>query len=401
MSNSEDMKMENIDRFSKYYSGDLKEVEEELLFSELASNNSVRNEFKTFSMVNSALPSIVSSYKPSSDSKSKLFAKAGFALPIETVTPKIADVTVPKITPINKFPYFNSFIQIAASSLITVLVMLYLLDFGNDSGTKLNNPIIEKSQNITVNTNLITNPDSTKENSEIQKEIVYVYVDRYIQSENELIDNEQFSQNDIHYSELKNSDEVIKIQQNNNRYINFNQLNTNISNQLNIFSLQKNIKSKLEISLEHSFPWHLPDAKITPESYNKFNNMGIRVMYKVNDYLKLGGGINQSTFYTEFEGLASDGGIYSYRMQPNLTTYTTDISVNLYNGESLKPYIQLGVGANQAGIIVSPALGVEYEVIEPLSLYFSGTLDYYRFVHNENWFNTQKFRLNYGISLKL
>jgi hypothetical protein len=395
------MKMENIDRFSKYYSGDLKQVEEELLFSELASNNSVRDEFKTFTMVNSSLSSIVSSYRPSEVSKSKLFAKAGFVVPIDAVTPKPVETAIPKIKPINKSPYFNSILQIAASSLITILVMLYLFDFGDDASKNFINQITDNTNIANDKMNEKAIMEDAENDSPVRKEIVYIYVDRFINSENELIDNEQIPQNDIHYSELIKSDDVISLHKNNYNHNNFTQLNTKIYNQLNIFSLQKSIKNNLEISLEHSFPWHLPDAKITPESYNKFNNMGIRVMYKVNDYLKLGGGINQSTFYTEFDGIASDGGIYSYRMQPNLTTYTTDISVNLYNGESLKPYIQLGVGANQAGIIISPALGIEYEVIEQLSLYFSGTLDYYRFVHNENWFNTQKFRLNYGISLKL
>jgi len=171
-------------------------------------------------------------------------------------------------------------------------------------------------------------------------------------------------------------------------------------NNFNFLKFDENYKN-LDFRVEQSIPWHIPGETISPEIFNKLNNTTLRILYKVTDNLKIGVSMEQSTFFTTFENKNSDGDLYRISMQPNLTTFSGELVYSFVDFDKFIPYLQFGLGVNTAGFVLKPTLGIDYDITDYLSLYLAGNYDYFIYSHQDNWYNSQKFRLSYGISFKL
>lgn len=406
--------MKNYDTYSELIylviDGEASDVERSAFYSALSENPELQNEFQTAMKLNRAAESYPKKSTVPISVTDKLFSKAGLVyMPVDSA---IIAASASKNAIFGKFAsYTMGKLGFILFGLIIGAGLMYLLnDNSGDISINTNAQVskirqiefVQPESKIPVMSSVSENeiPNTKKYQSDYiaandykSNEISEIEVNdserlntKNFENISEIVYNQDYFSN-LMINELKNKNEPFKVMDYENIYL----------NNITLFTFIDNI----EISLENSIPWFVPEASISPKSYNQFNNLGLRILYKTNDVVRLGLSINQSTFFADFITSEFDGNIYNYRIQPNLTTISSEVLINLIRSEDLTPYIQLSVGANQAGIIFSPAMGVEYTVVESLSLYFSGTLDYFRFRQNDNWFDTQKFRLNYGINLKL
>ncbi|MBX3042945.1 MAG: hypothetical protein KIT33_01735 [Candidatus Kapabacteria bacterium] len=411
--------MKNYDTYSELIylviDGEASDAERTAFYSALTKSTELQNEFQTAMKFNRAAESYPKKSTVPVAVTDKLFSKAGL-----TYIPKDAAIGAAAVTKgaIVKSGIFSnvmsnsiSKIGFAVIGMILGAGIMYLLNDNSEiiaAGSQPNNidnrfiKFAEPEKAIPImsanNVDEISFTKSIKRNKIASNNSGKILTED-VGMEDEKFENIPHLKDISEISNISNSNEYFhNLSKSNINYERFNKMiyENNILNKNNIFTFFDN----LEISLENSIPWFVPEASVSPKSYNKFNNLGLRVLFKANDYFRTGISINQSTFFAEFIQSEMDGNIYNYRIQPNLTTVSSEILINLINSEVLVPYIQLSVGANQAGIVLSPAMGIEYNVVNSLSIYFSGTMDYFRFIQNDNWFDTQKFRLNYGINLK-
>ncbi|GAB1371082.1 hypothetical protein MASR1M45_11440 [Candidatus Kapaibacterium sp.] len=396
--------MNKINRLFRYYENSLDEESENLLFAELASDVEFRAEFKAFNSVAITLPAYTNSFKPSNVQKSRLFARAGYNMPIKTNT---VPLETTKVAPI-KGKYYqlikNGTIQSVVASILTLFVMLYLMkDDGNIQTNNVNN---SNSENLINQQNKPAIESYSSNNSKIEKNdsnpiIKYVYIDRIVPYESSIENNIQ-SDNLLERKQIISNSKI-----GNSRFV-LNQFNTNSEfltqnidlNNFNFLKFDENYKN-LDFRVEQSIPWHIPGETISPEIFNKLNNTTLRILYKVTDNLKIGVSMEQSTFFTTFENKNSDGDLYRISMQPNLTTVSGELVYSFVDFDKFIPYLQFGLGVNTAGFVLKPTLGIDYDITDYLSLYLAGNYDYFIYSHQDNWYNSQKFRLSYGISFKL
>ena len=403
---------DNMDRFISYLDGNLDEEEQISLFVDLGGDNELRTDFRAFNSLIAALALSVNAFKPDAVLKSRLFEKAGFIIPVDSQVG--AEIVKPEPISNSAFSglFSNGILQAVIASIVTVFVMLYLLknDGSNNSSESTKN-IESFSQNADINNKIplsesyAVNSDNSKAESNAKPVVKYVYITKYIPVES--ID--QNPEENLSESSSNMNQEILKseFEYKKNTSLKFNDnnlLSKNYISNTDYYPVNINDISSLnnfEINFDQSIPWHIPKDRIEPESFSKLNNLSLSAYYRLNNYFRIGASIEQTTFYTEYEGTDEGGSLYRYRMQPNLTTFSGEMILNLFAEEKLNPYLQIGLGVNKAGYVIRPAAGVEYRFIDNLSFYLSGSYDYFSFSHQDKWFNSQKFRIIYGISYKL
>ncbi|MDT3737960.1 MAG: hypothetical protein RO257_00515 [Candidatus Kapabacteria bacterium] len=403
---------DNMDRFISYLDGNLDEEEQISLFVDLAGDKELRTDFRAVNTLKAALPLSVNTFKPDAVQKSRLFTKAGFIIPVDSQV--VAEIVKPEPISNSAFSglFSNGILQAVIASIVTVFVMLYLLkNEGNNNSSESTKNIESISQNSKVNNNIplsesyAVNTDNSKAESNAKPVVKYVYITKYIPvesidqnpeenlSESPSNMNQEILKSEFDYKNdmsLKINDNNL-LPKNNISDVDYYPVNINDISSLNNF----------EINFDQSIPWHIPEDRIEPESFSKLNNLSLKAFYRLNNFLRIGASIDQSTFYTEYEGTDEGGSLYRYRMQPNLTTYSGEMILNLFAHEKISPYFQLGIGGNTAGFVIKPSAGIEYRFIDNLSFYLCGSYDYFSFSHQDKRFNSQKFRIIYGISYKL
>lgn len=391
----------NYDReFILDYINNTMNKEQELgFFAELTINDDLRNDFNSFIKINTAMKSSADQSIPPSSVTNSIFGSLGFESPV-TDSPKPISNT--------KSLFSVSHILVGVSSSIISFILLYLLlNVFNSSGISTSNKIdlsnkFKRDIHAVYTDNLLKS-NQLSEQSSIEKpkeKIIYKYIyadkpDNLRNSEIEDINIDKKNQyNYLSETQPAITNSINKIRVNNNQSI------TEITNSDHIYlgAINKMISSdNYSLELKTSVSWNLPKETISPTSFNKLNNLDITALYKFNDYIKAGLNIRQETFYTEYTGYESDGSLYRYRQQPNLTTFSGLIRYTFDKYLFFKPIVQLQAGLNSAGMVLRPTIGFEYQIIPELSFIMGLDYSYFRFSHNNQWFSSNKLGLNYGM----
>jgi hypothetical protein len=392
--------MEYLDDFIEFANGNLSDSQESELFARLASNKEFRSEFRAYNLIGSSINQDLANWSPRPEIKSRIFAKAGLTMPIDT--PQALPSRTSKFATAIK----STLLPALFSSALTAIIMLLLFKPGQGDlheTSNIENPIVNNNYSLNDNEDLQSKTEIASIPADTPKETikyVYVYLNEKVQ--------EPISE--VAVEDLQNKNEIY-----NSNLIAQKNINI-VSSKLPALRLQStpfpnhqfenNLAGEISnpdwsFDLEQSIPWHLPQETINPANFSKFNNLAIRVLYKVTERFKLGVGIDQGTYFTIYEGTDEIGSIYRYTQQPNLTTFSAIGQFTPYESDLFKTYFQLGLGANISGYVVKPAVGLEFKAFPNFSFVFSAGLDYFRFVHQDNWYDTRKFLINYGISYKL
>lgn len=135
---------------------------------------------------------------------------------------------------------------------------------------------------------------------------------------------------------------------------------------------------------------------IEPNSYSPLNNLGFSLFYNLNGNLYIGADFRAETFFLRYKGTES-GLNYIYEQQPNFTTISAVVRYKLDGWAGFQPFSQLNVGMNSIGMVSRAMLGVEYEVLPSISFVLSTDFNHLIYSHQNNYFQSSKFGLNYGL----
>jgi hypothetical protein len=152
----------------------------------------------------------------------------------------------------------------------------------------------------------------------------------------------------------------------------------------------------ITVGFNGSAVWDTPKATIPSNYVSPFSNLCISVNYALSPHFRIGLEARQESFYTEYTG--TEGVIvYLYKQQSNFATIGADIrwlplSLSLFN-----PYLGFSTGANVAGVVLRPDLGLEYQVYSDIGFMLGFEYSYFLFMHQNTPFHTGKVGLNYGV----
>lgn len=157
--------------------------------------------------------------------------------------------------------------------------------------------------------------------------------------------------------------------------------------------------NETQFSIEFRGMNYLSTSKptIEPNRYSPLNNLGLSLLYNVNENLSVGADFRAETFFLRYEGTES-GLNYIYEQQPNFTTISAIVRYKLDGWSGLQPFSQLNLGINSIGLVSRAMLGIEYEILPSISLILSTDFNHLIYSHQNNYFQSSKFGLNYGLS---
>ncbi len=391
--------MEKIEKFTNLLKGKLDETTEKELFSELAADDELRSEFKSFASVTNSIKT--SSFAPSTAVKSRIFAKAGMTMPAA-----VPANNATKAGLLRK-PLFTSLLTGVATTITTIAIMLFILKPGVEY-------VQSQQASITKNNKITKQQQASREQKnqsafEVTKqsepEIRYIYVNRS--------NDEDKKQSDLNEKSGMGEEKLLSGTNFKPEYINNNSAMVNAGNKSTestvprtIFngSLLKDVSTKelsaLSLEVTGSTWWNFPKETRAPSSISKFNNLNIAALYAFSDHFKAGIDLQQENFYMEFKGTEPGGSLYRYMQSANFTTGGAFVRLQPFELGIISPYIQLGAGMNKSGYIASPVLGLELKAYRDLSFLFSFEYNRFWYQHQNQWYSTSKAGINYGISYK-
>lgn len=407
--------MNNIsEKFLDYLQDNLNVSEESELFSILSYDEEKRNEFKNFLTIDKSLRKSAMSFIPPTNVTNSIFTKLG----VNVLNPQF-DVKADKVTspPFIKSRFFSSMITGLVSISATILIMLYFMNSPNDS-----------SKNNTLENNLSYNKQINNSNSTIEKSESYNLHNlpndkstkiRTAKTNGNLIRNGSFiasAEKNINEiptkTETVNSTVQIEPDLNIKKELPITSFNVdktvNLTNKLipwikyndNVIDNSVNGNTGYQLEVNNSTYWNLPKETIFPNEFSKFNNLNINILYKLSEYITIGAGINQETFYVKYNGKDQFDRNYIKEQQPNLTVFDVVgrfYPVTIYN---LKPFGEINLGGCNYGVVFRTGLGIDYLLSENIAAIFSVNYSVLGYSHQNNMYSSQKIGFYYGINYK-
>lgn len=370
--------MDNMELFEKHLKGNLNDSEATEFYSRLAIDENMRHEFNSFVSVKEGIRQSLSSFEPTAALKSSVFASAGLSDSAVVSSPKSSN------SGFWSSRVFTGALS-ALSGIIITLLLLKMFDVSFDNN--------EQAELFSVNN---FHPEFYPEysvempkesNASINKPEI-VYIDRYLPVEL----NEDESKIMKTVSKSNKSSESFGIDYRND----FSEISSDYEDYkpLNI----SGVKNRFNAEVMGITGANLPPANIFPERYSNLNNLNINLLYKIKRNIGIGLGFSQETFHTIYEGTEADGSIYKYYQQPNLSTISVLARYNPFEYKNISPYVQAGIGFNQAGYIIAPTIGAELRLYPSISFILGMDYKLLGFKHQNTWFDAKKLTVRYGFS---
>jgi hypothetical protein len=163
----------------------------------------------------------------------------------------------------------------------------------------------------------------------------------------------------------------------------------------------RSIDSKFRFEFKNTPSWFFNQPKLQPYEISKFNNLQISLFYPVSRGLLLGVDFRQETYYVEYDGYNSKGQLATVLQHPNFSTFSLSLRYNPFDiSKKIKAFGQLTFGANTYGPIAREMVGIEYYPFENVYILLSSELNQMHFKHEQNWYDANKFSINYGLGIK-
>jgi hypothetical protein len=155
--------------------------------------------------------------------------------------------------------------------------------------------------------------------------------------------------------------------------------------------------NRFALEVKNSTFWNLPHETVYPSEISKLHNMDIVLFYKLNDFIALGLGARQETFYVKYNSIDEYNQEFIFEQQPNITSYELSARFTPFEIYNISPFLQLSTGGGHYGYTLRAALGSEINLYSNLALVFA--LDYatLQYKHHDNWNTANKIGINYGI----
>jgi hypothetical protein len=135
---------------------------------------------------------------------------------------------------------------------------------------------------------------------------------------------------------------------------------------------------------------------ISPKEYSPLNNLALAISYNVNKNFSVGIDVRQETFFLRYKG-TDNGKEFIYEQQPNFTTFSGTVKYKLDGWSDFRPFGQVSAGMNSIGLVGRAMLGAEYRLFGNFSMMIGFDFNNLTYSYQNNYFNSSKFGLNYGL----
>lgn len=388
--------MEQLENFISFKKGYLAADSEQKLFSKLAEDSELRNEFKCFISITDAAEKSSAAFAPSAELTNSVFASLGLQ---NTYAPSAPIV---KNRPLGGLLNSKLFIGLL-SSLLTLVIATLLVRFLFD---EIKQSVNDKPAYVSAGASNYEIPEyiiiekknsNSKSNISASKSISAGKLASQI-AESAKQSSDEFSSPDY---ELTNTIENSILSPKRDYVINSIK-NNNSGIILPINAAQNNYSENAmyELTIAGNAGWFDKSVKVQPMSFSPFNNANIAISYIASDILKLGLDIRQETFYCEYTGTEPDKSLYKYMQQPNFTTISGFAKLYPYDLNNIKSYLKLSLGGNSGGLVLRPGLGFDYYLYNNIGFNFGFDYSLFIYQHQNSTFNASKYGISYGVNYK-
>jgi len=404
--------MSKFEKIYDFFSGEMSEIEEKILFEELSKNDELRTEFNNHKKINDVIRRNNTLESAPNSSKEKLFANLGIDLPHSSTS--ISTMTKGNNKLLSGISYFSV-------AIISAVIVYFLINKGyeenyftlnnkiqnlnteyKNSNEKLNKLIAEKDHLISELKQ--SNNDFENKLNEGQENIKYIEKIVYIEkanSNNDLITEFNKAQEDPNFNNLKTLD----YSKNNNKY--YFKLN-NSNNFSNKYDLEKikfeeiEAKSKLynfTIEFSNNFDFFNIAPRTSPDNFNSFNNNSISFLYNIKNNFDIGINVIGENYSLKYINTEEDGEYWYYQTPNFLTTSLVGkYRYELTDKFKLSPFISAGF--NQTGGVIRGGIGLQYMISDIVGILLNSQYSNMVFQNSNTVYNSGKTSIQIGLIWK-
>ncbi len=381
----------------EFADGSLDPGKEDTLFLMLSSDDELRQQFKSMMSIKNAVRSGVGNVANPESSKAAVFAALSLPLPNASRSP------------LSWFTKENLALASSVAVFIAALLVFFNIDNNNvniaENTVKHKNKIVKEKSFVSAENDLAEPPKVIAK--EIPAAVNNVTENNVAPSENtddddltiKLSENTlETDDTDIDLAESR----IVNIGKNAGIFDNIQaqtQSDLQIHNDYNPMSEGVLLKGneKLTIEFRGSSYKNTKTPTIEPSKYSPLNNMAIALAYNLNSNISTGIDLRQETFFLRYEG-TNNGEQFIYEQQPNFTTFSATLKYKLDGWGGFRPFTQVSAGLNSVGFVGRAMLGAEYRIFSNFAFVLSLDYSNLTYTHQNNYFNSSKFGLNYGLS---
>ncbi len=400
--------MKDTELYINYLDGLLDEVSEQEFISKFSKDDGFRIGFKNFINITSTIKSNISAYGPSVAETNAIFSKLGYAVP--SAIPVSGTVQISNGF-FKSMLLKNLLIALGASLFTLILTLVFIKP-------ELQNFTNTKKREIIQNFDL---PELTiyQPNEELFAEGIQSVSNGNLFGFNNSHSNISQS-NDISESNAddltggSNFDKNFEVTESNSKIIlNYSDLisekfKITVPNKTN--KMYNSLDTKIDfnphirnhivdLEVKSSSNWNLPKETIYPNDISKINNLSLTLLYNLSEKIKSGIELRQETFFAQFSGIENSQ-LFKYSQQPNFLSIGLSARYELINNLNYSTFLQINLGFNKFGIIGRNSLGLEYLLYDDISLILIAEFSNLWFKHQENWFDSKKLGIHYGVNFK-
>jgi hypothetical protein len=427
--------MSEFEKINSFVEGELDPSQEQELFSEMASNEEMRGEFKNLLAISAAVKNNRKAFAKNKKSKKAVFAALGLSVPVaDAVTGGVGATAAGSAIGYG----FKSLLATGVLSAVATAIILWGIGTGSTQETKTINTA-HLTQQLEVEIPAETPLVSSKEVKVYKEDSKYKGMyERAMVLNNELQNQlSEFAskieeQNALIMSQKSEiatlSYEVRTVQRNlnlnNENYQELSQkhkadekliselgiTNLRLQEQLSSKKPESNIEPMLLQPQNGTSSWsaewkgsqtfHSNSYDFNKTDLSQFNNNSLSIMYNFENGFSVGSEVRQETFLLEFSGEDINDVTYLYRQEPNFTTlsllgrYSYDMST------TLDPFAQFTFGGNKIGVVGRLMGGLMYSPYQNLNMVLGLEYNNMSFQYQGDRFNSGKVGINYGISVQ-
>ncbi len=359
-----------------FLDGELDPAQEEVLFQQLSGDASLRAEMQDHLAIRKAVQHDVEAFTPPAAATTAVFAGLGFTIPAATAE---------AATGIGA-SWFSNFGFPAASAMVAGLVSMVLL-FSLRTETP---PVVfEPAPPVPVEIVQVTPPPTIIIQTIAAPVASLMLPDEKLEvvSAAEIVPSRQLNEVELAgIASLSNSPEVPRYQW-----------------ELDQYHLQPMIATQprgVLISARNTSARSNPSPTVLSQNDPVIANLNLGLMYRLGDSHLVGIEIGHEAFSMQFSGI-DNGHNVAYEQNP-LAWWTT-LAYQYSGGQifvpTLRPYIQAQIGgAIELGPMARASAGIKFQPFSQVSFLLGaeGTVLMYRF--QNNWFNSRKLGITYGMS---
>lgn len=381
--------MDYTEKLTDLIKGKLNDLDQQSLFSSLASDGTLRTEYNCIANISESISSNISSFAPSSNLKASIYSKAGISLGAGSSSGTAA------LIPIKTGLFKGGFLSYLLTSILTAgITIVAMMTFLNPESNDL--AFNQISKNEAPLYEIILSPKDDN------KSALPVTSNRSqsVISNQEQYENMDAQVNDTQQETLKHIYLFSPARFNITRPQTLNEMHLYPASGMPELIGQKQRDKRLSIEYKSTASWHIPAAGISPEQYSEFNNSDISVKYMIDEDLSVGLSMRQETFYTEYKSFESDG-IYLFKQQPNFTTFSIVSEYKLVDYDNLSVLGGVAMGLNKGGYVLRPSVGLQYQAYHNLAFHVGLEYSHFWFGHQNRINSARKYGFYYGLSFQL